>query len=356
MTTAAAVIPDTAQALPLAPILAASHRQIRELGSRRSTSLSHVQRTVERDPAVALNLFTAVNAHLKRAGRPPVGDIQRAILFMGMAEFPGRLTEAAILEDVVDAKLAKGLTRILCRAHHASRQAHAIGRMTGGLNPDELLAAAITRGSLSYVERIAASNAVRLNTSAFNDFLPAAPADHDARIRADACLDFAARFASVTETEWDDAKLDPLVTEIAQFTGRAPGDVASGLRAATLDAARTGTAFAAYPAALHLMSPGSVPAEARACGDAAPVDPVPARKAAAKRVQPAKKRTPRPAAPLQNGSRSPPPKPRNLRHRTHRAPSRPSSAPCATANRRRAYCRSRSRRSARTRASRSPSC
>lgn len=248
--------PRTGGGLTLAPILRTSSARIRELGARRGTSLAHIKDVVEGDPAVALNLFAQVNADLKRAGHAPVGDIPRAILFMGMAELPGRLTRASILEDVVDPALGGELARMLCRAHHASRQARAIGALAGGLNGDELLAASLTREGLPYLERLAAEPASEVNLAAFRNFPPAPPDSHDAGETSTRCLDLAARFADATEQTWDELALDELYVEIGDFTGRDPGDVARSLRRATVAAARAGTNYPSYTPALRLMSPG----------------------------------------------------------------------------------------------------
>jgi hypothetical protein len=250
--------PRAGRGLTLAPILHASSARIRELGARRGTSLAHIKGVVESDPAVALNLFAQVNADLKRAGHSPVGDIPRAILFMGMAELPGRLTRASVLEDVVGPGLGEELTGMLCRAHHASRQARAIGALAGGLNGDELLAASLTREGLPYLERLAAEPGNELNLTAFNNFPPAPPDSHDARVTTMRCLDFAARFADATGQDWDDLALDELYAEIGDFTGRKPDDVARSLRRTTVEAARAGGNYPSYAPALHLMSPGRV--------------------------------------------------------------------------------------------------
>ena len=249
--------PRTGRGPKHAPILRASHAQIRELGSRRGTSLAHIRHAVENDPAVALNLFAEVNAKLKRAGHAPVGDIARAILFMGMAELPGRISQASILEDVVDPDLGVELTRMLCRAHHASRQARAIGALAGGLNGDELLAAALTREGLPFLERLALEPGNELNLAAFNNFLPAPPESHDARVTSTKCLDLAARFADATEQNWDELTLDGLYGEIQDFTGRSAHDVARSLRRATVEAARAGVHYPTYAPVLNLMSPGA---------------------------------------------------------------------------------------------------
>lgn len=278
--------PRTGRGLTLAPILRASSTQIRELGARRGTSLAHIKDVVESDPAVALNLFAQVNADLKRAGHAPVGDIPRAILFMGMAELPGRLTRASILEDVVDPGLGMELTRMLCRAHHASRQARAIGALTGGLNGDELLAASLTREGLPYLERLAAEPGNEMNLAAFNNFPPAPPDSHDAGETTTRCLDLAARFADATERIWDELALDELYAEIGNFTGRDTGDVARSLRRATVEAARAGPNYPSYTPALRLMSPGESARGAKVTD----TTPAPAARVAAKPASPAAKR------------------------------------------------------------------
>ncbi len=248
--------PRTGRGLQLVPILRASNARIRELGTRRGTSLVHIRQVAEGDPAVALNLFAQANADLKRAGRPPVGDIPRAILFMGMAELPGRISQASILEDVVDPDLGEELTRTLCRAHHASRQARAIGALAGGLNGDELLAAALAREGLPYLERLAREPGSKLDRATFDDFLPAPPDSHDACVTTAKCLDLAARFADATAQNWDELVLDELYTEIEDFTGRSAHDVALSLRRTTVEAARAGAHYPSYAPALNLMSPG----------------------------------------------------------------------------------------------------
>lgn len=261
--------PRNGRGLQPAPILRASSALIRELGTRRGTSLAHIKSVVESDPAVALNLFAQVNADLKRAGHAPVGDIPRAILFMGMAELPARLTRASILEDDVNPGLGEELTAMLCRAHHASRQARAIGALAGGLNGDELLAASLTREGLPYLERLAAEPGNKLNLTAFHNFLPAPPDSHDARVTSTRCLDLAARFADATGQIWDELALDELYAEIGDFTGRNPHDVARSLRRATIEAARVGTHYASYVPALRLMSPGAAGPSVKAIGSAA---------------------------------------------------------------------------------------
>jgi len=248
--------PRTGRGLQLAPILRTSNARIRELGTRRGTSLAHIRHVAEGDPAVALNLFLQVNADLKRAGRAPVGDIPRAILFMGMAELPARISQASILEDVVDPDLGAELTRTLCRAHHASRQARAIGALAGGLNGDELLAAALAREGLPYLERLAREPGSKLDRATFDDFLPPPPDSHDACVTTAKCLDLAARFADATEQNWDEQVLDELYTEIEDFTGRSAHDVALSLRRTTVEAARAGAHYPSYAPALNLMSPG----------------------------------------------------------------------------------------------------
>jgi len=251
--------PASGRSPSYAPILRASHDQIRELGARRSTSLSHIQSAVEGDPAVALNLFARVNAKLKRAGHAPVGDIPRAILFTGMAELPGQMTQSAVLEDTVAPALQANLSTILRRAHHAARQARAIGTLAGGLNGEELLAASLTREGLPYVELLANESDVKLEPAMFSDSLPTVDGGHDATTLSTTCLDLAARFAEATELNWDEEALDELYGEIGHLTGRSTDEISKRLRLATVEAARAGSHFAAYPAATHLMSPGTAP-------------------------------------------------------------------------------------------------
>lgn len=307
--------PRSGRGLQLAPILRASHAQIRELRTRRGTSLTHMRAAVENDPAVALNLFAEVNADLKRAGHAPVGDIARAILFTGIAELPDRISRAGVLEDAVGPGLGEELIRMLCRAHHASRQARAIGALAGGLNGDELLAAALARESLPYLERLAAEPNSQLNLAAFSDFLPATPDSHDAQVTSTKCLDLAARFADATARAWDESALDGLYAEIEEFTGRSAHDVARSLRLATVEAARAGVHYPNYAPALRLMCPGKAPRSAAAvrppparvqppataaAADAAPVPPAAKKVAAARKV---KKAPPtRPAAQQQTQS------------------------------------------------------
>lgn len=247
----------------VAPILAASHKQIRALGALRSTSLNHIQRAVEGDAALALNLFTEVNAKLKQAGRAPVADIQRAILFLGMADLPARLTRGAILEDVVAPDQVEAFTQMLCRAHHAAWQAHAIASLAHGLNANELLSASLAREGLPFVAALADQTDIDLNISAFKNFLPALPDNLDARRLSEKCLAFAGRFADVTARAWDEEALNLLYTELEDATGCDVDTIAKSLGRATVHAARSGSHFRAYPAAIHLMSPG------------APITPVP---------------------------------------------------------------------------------
>lgn len=281
------VCPRTGRGLQLAPVLRASNAQIRELGARRGTSLAHIKSVVEGDPALALNLFAEVNADLRRAGHAPVGDIPRAILFMGMADAPGRLTRASVLEDSVEPDLAGELIRMLCRAHHASRQARTIGALAGGLNGDELLAASLTREGLPYLQRLAAGTGDKLNPAACDAFLPALPDSHDAASTTMKCLDLAARFADITAHTWDAIALDELYLEIGDFTGRDPDHVARSLCRTTVEAARAASHYPSYTPALRLMSPGgTAPATKPATPTPAPV----VRVETAKKPAPAKRK------------------------------------------------------------------
>lgn len=78
---------QTSQKLSQLPILRNSERALNELRPRASTSLNHVLRVVERDPALAFELFTNVNRHLKQLGKPPATNIRRTILVFGLARY-----------------------------------------------------------------------------------------------------------------------------------------------------------------------------------------------------------------------------------------------------------------------------
>jgi len=201
----AATASQTQPAATLVPILTASHRQLRELAARRSSSLSHYQHAIDVDSAVALNLFVEVNRNLQRAGRPQVSDIQRAILFTGISQLPNMLVQASVFEDTVDSTLRDASLKALSRAHHASRQAQLIGSLRSGLNVDELLAMTLTRESLPYVELLNGQAGLNLNLQAFSSFMPALPEDHDLGPITQRCVDLAAQFADATEQAWNEA-------------------------------------------------------------------------------------------------------------------------------------------------------
>ena len=238
------------------PILRSSHQRIGELSQRQSTALSHLQRLIEGDPGVALNLFTDVNKKLKGGGRAPAADIPRAVVFMDPDIFIRRIAQAPVLETLANDDQVHGLRRLLGRAHHASRQARTIGRLLGGISGDELLAASLTREALAYVEALSELPGSSFDPGALRGLLPAPLDGHDVERVSNCCIDLAARFATATDAAWDEAMLDPILEEVADLTRQSPEDVASAVKSATVDAARDGEQFEIYPAAIYLMSPG----------------------------------------------------------------------------------------------------
>lgn len=257
--TAAPATVRTAESSCFAPILEASHQRIRELAGRRSTSLSHLQHAIEADPALALNLFTAVNTMLRNSGHPLVTDIPRAVLFMGITEAIEQFGKSTTLEASVERKQCGPLLRILCRAHHASCQARAIGSIVGGVNSDEILAVSLTSEALDYVAALAARTDSTPSPDAIRSFLPAPPEGADASLVSRLCLDLGSRFALATEACWDEEVLETIYTEIAEFCGRDAAAIARILKLTTVAAARAGGHFDCYPPANHLMSPGIAP-------------------------------------------------------------------------------------------------
>lgn len=238
-----------------APVLRSSRDQIVALSTRKASSLAHYKSAIENDPALALNLFVDVNRKLKQAGRPLVADVQRAILFSGMAELPGLLKKAQVLEDMVEPAVLGDLTNSLCLAHHASRQACAISQMHGGLSSSEMLASSLAREGLDFITQLASDTPIKLNTAAFTGLIPPEPENPDHKLATQHCLRLARSFADATQTGWQPGQLESICEEVAELTGTSASLVINKMRSATLEAAREAGHFRNYPPAVSLMLP-----------------------------------------------------------------------------------------------------
>jgi len=175
---------------------------------------------------------------------------------MGPADLVTRIGHAPILDEEINADQALGLLCLLSRAHHASRQARTIGALAGGVNCDELLAASLTSEALSYVKVLTKLPGSTLDPATLSGFLPGLLDGHEVNRVSSFCIDLAARFAAATDACWDERLLEPMFSEVGEFTRRPPDTVASAMKNATVVAARDGAHFNLYRPAIYLMSPG----------------------------------------------------------------------------------------------------
>jgi len=244
------------------PILKYSQRHVAQLSRRQSTSISHLRRLAIRDPSVAINLFANANALLICGGRAPVTDIGRAISFIGVDDFFSIIANADVLEDDYQSAAYKSKIRILSRAHHASHQACSIARLVGGVNCDQVLAAALTQEALEYVA--SGDNIDATNITELKSLLPSPLRDPDVSPIFRTCVDLGVRFARATEVSWDEKILAPIVDELGQLCRRKPGEIARRLLNTSLETARASDHFGGFSPIVHLIAAGILPSNANA--------------------------------------------------------------------------------------------
>lgn len=238
------------------PILRTSKQLIEDLARRPSTSIVHLKQATEADPAIALNLFTHVNSMLKRAGRAPVTDISRSLLFRGIQDFIADVGNSTVLEEVVDPHLCGPMIRMLASAHHASRQGYALGRLVGGVNCDEILATSLTTQMLPYLDALNQHQGTPPSSNEIRWLLPGSATDPATSPIFRTCVDLACEYASATDEGWDETILDTIFSRIGELTGREPAKIASAMLHTTIDAARMGAQFGSYAPIPHLMALG----------------------------------------------------------------------------------------------------
>lgn len=247
---------QTSQKLSQLPILRNSERALNELRPRASTSLNHVLRVVERDPALAFELFTNVNRHLKQLGKPPATNIRRAILVFGLARYLDHCKSFRTIEQDLSPSLLRPLFHHLGRSYLSACLSQTLARARGGLNPEDAFSFGLARDLDSYAGQLIGAANLTLDVGNATTLLPGLTNPTTIGDPLHWCAETAFKFSSACESAWDESVLSPLFEMVAGNFSAEPTDIRAMLVNTIISAGRETQHFNDFPAARFMMNPG----------------------------------------------------------------------------------------------------
>lgn len=238
------------------PVLQHSEHSLKELRIRKSTSINHVLRVVERDPVLALELFISANRDLKRAGKPPATNIRRALLVFGLTRYLEHSKSYETLEKHLSPQYLRPIMNHLGRSYLAAKLAERLAQLRGQVYVEDAFSFGLMCDLDKYLGKLATATELTADPANLRTLLPGLGTPLITSNPLHWCADTAGKFAIATQYEWDPSQFSPLVESTSDLLNIDPYEMESELINTAVAVALTSKHFNDFPAARNLMNPG----------------------------------------------------------------------------------------------------
>ncbi|MEM7468053.1 MAG: HDOD domain-containing protein [Pseudomonadota bacterium] len=198
------------------PILRHSERGLNELRARTSTSINHLVRIIERDPALAFELFVSANRDLKQAGYPGATNIRRAVLVFGVARYLEHVKHYVAIESYIEPVHLRPTLHHLGRSCASARVAEMLAKLRGGVNPEDAFSLAMAKDIDCYANKLIAASNVGIDLRNARTLLPGLALPPISGDPLQWCTETAHKLISSCEFAWDKKALNPQFEHIAE--------------------------------------------------------------------------------------------------------------------------------------------
>lgn len=211
---------------------------------------------VERDPALAFELFLAANRELKRAGKPAATNIRRALLVFGLARYLEHSKSYETLEQHLPPQFLRPTMNHLGRSYFAARIAERLAKLRGQVYAQDAFCFGLMCDLDRYVPKLVSATKLTAEPANLRTLLPGLATPLIASNPLHWCAETASKFAIETQHAWDPAGFSPILKTISDLLGIDTYNVESELAQTAIATALTSKHFNDYPAARNLMNPG----------------------------------------------------------------------------------------------------
>ncbi|HEY9052569.1 MAG TPA: HDOD domain-containing protein [Gammaproteobacteria bacterium] len=244
------------------PLLATTRLLLKELMGQSQLSVTQYAGPVLQDPGLSVQLFNKANGDRKSSGRMPLTTINNTLSHLGQGQFQQQLEKAQVFDSLnLPDKNRQGYLRYVAQACHAAYQARDWGQLRKTLEPEEMQCAAIMQNIAELALWCYGGDAmIQIEHKCYGkkqDYDSAAQQVLGCDIRklsaqlaekwnlpelvSDALLSdgkgftlatgvaLSSRLARLVSMSWYDKVAMQCVQDIAQYKGKSPGEVETGL-------------------------------------------------------------------------------------------------------------------------------